>query len=141
MAATKSASVNDVTEAYLASLDIDNLPSPETMEADLLSQTCALFDIENASLPKGQKWQMPQTLFNMQVARLLSYCGNVVRIAAAGLQQDPSYDLIGVYVEDGEDAGTYVTDTARLRGEISRYNSLVSQKDAGSVRPRATSSR
>ena len=133
MAATKSATVNEVTETYLASLDLNNLPFPEVMESELLTQTCAVFEIENASLPKGQKWQMPQTLFNIQVARLLAYCGNVVRIAAAGLQQDPSYDLIGIYVSDGEDAGTYVTDPSRLRGEIAKYNRLVSQKDVDEI--------
>ena len=133
MSATISATIKDVTDSYLASLNLNNLPSPETMEAELLNQTCAVFEIENMQRPKGQKWKLPQTLFNIQTARLLAYCGKVVRIAAAGLQQDPSYDLIGVYSSSGNDEGTYVTDPTQLRGEIAKYNSLVSKKDVDEI--------
>ncbi|MCH5170711.1 MAG: DNA primase [Oscillospiraceae bacterium] len=133
MATTKSATVNEVTDSYLSSLDLNNLPPPETIEAELLSQTCAVFEIENMQRPKGQKWQMPQTLFNIQIARLLAHCENVVCIAAAGLGQNPVYDLIGIYMDSGKNEGTYVTDANSIRGVIAKYNSLVSQKDIDEI--------
>ena len=133
MSRTKSSTVNEVTDNYIASLDPNNLPPPAIMEAELIEQTCAVFEIENTQRPKGQKWSMPQTLFNIQIARLLSHCSHVVRIAAAGLQQNPAYDLLGIYMDDGENKGIYVTSPTQLRGEISKYNSLVTQKDVDEI--------
>lgn len=121
MAETMSATVTEVTDSYLASLNLNNLPPPEVRESELLRLTCSVFEVENSQFPKEQKWSMPKSLYNIQIARLLAYCDNVVCIAAAGRHQDSEYDLIGVYATEGDDEGTYVTDTAMLREKISRH--------------------
>ena len=51
MARTKSETIRQVTEEYLATLDVNNPPSPADVEGDILDNLKSAFDLEN-----GKSW-------------------------------------------------------------------------------------
>lgn len=70
MARTKEDTINEVTCAYLAQLDIKNLPSPEDIKADILDQMKSAFDLENTVKEKAEKWRIMDRLIPVQVAAI-----------------------------------------------------------------------
>ena len=59
MARTKLETIRQVTEEYLATLDVNNPPSPADVEGDILDNLKSAFDLENTLMQKmknGKSW-------------------------------------------------------------------------------------
>lgn len=119
-----------LTLDYLASLDMSALPVPDDITCGILLSVQNRFQLENTALPKGMKWPYPNRLTPMQIALILKTLYPIKRIAASGLNADPSYDILGLYVDRGEDEGTYTTDEYAFRRLIRQYCKYISVKDA-----------
>lgn len=112
-----------ITEDYLAQINRTNLPSPASIEADLLDLIHTAYEIENAAIPKGRpKWKLPLTLEFTQIAQILAALYPICKIETAGDNSDSEYDLLGIYQEDGPDAGIYVTSDEVFRKLARSYN-------------------
>ena len=58
---------------------------------------------------------------------------NIRRIAGGGLEQDANLDQLGVYTEDGENAGIYVVDDEQIQRMAKEINYLITDRDVKEV--------
>lgn len=109
MARTKNQIIDDTTDAYIENLDLDNPPTPEEIAIELVQKIEDQIVLENQLRSKGTGFKIPETLTFDQIASLMAALYPIARISCAGLSADTEYDLLAIYVPDGDDAGTYVT--------------------------------
>ena len=129
MAATKSATVVEVTDSYIATLNPNNLPADDAMEADLLNQTCAVFEIENTTRTSGTRWKIPDSLFPYQIMMLMFVRYHIANVAFAGLAKSARQDVLCVYMENGVSKGIYVEDMRFLIRAIQRFNANLTMRE------------
>lgn len=118
--------VRSQTSAYLADVDPASPPSPSTIEAELLEKINDEIEVHN--LGRSKKNQLPflKTLTFSQVADIMLHLHNICRIAPAGKNTDPDYDLVAMYMNNGVDAGIYVTSEDTFRTIARQYNYALS---------------
>ena len=119
---TRNQIIDETTDAYIASLDRNNLPSPETISIELVQKIQDAFDIENATKGKGSKFRAPDQLSFDQIAQFMAILFPIVRISCAGASADTAYDLLGLYMDSGPDEGTYVTSEEEFYKIARRFN-------------------
>ena len=119
---TRNQIIDETTDAYIASLNRQNLPSPETISIELVQQIQDTFDIENATKGKGSKFRAPDQLSFDQIAQFMAILFPIVRISCAGASADTAYDLLGLYMDSGPDEGTYVTSEEEFYKLARRFN-------------------
>ena len=130
---TRNQIITETTDEYIEQLDLDNPPSPEEIEQDLLSLIKFQFDAENAGRSKGAKMKPPETLNSWQIAKLMAVLYPIAKISCAGCNADPEYDLLAIYKEDGPDAGTYVTSEETLFRIALRFNVSTTTKELDEI--------
>lgn len=137
---TYASLIYTTTEAYLADMDMENHPSPETMEMELLAATNDAIRSYNNGAPdddgnfpdkkKGdERYKLLKTLQPVQIAMCMAKVDGAVRIATSGLNSDPDYDIVGIYQDMGKNEGIYVTSDDELRAKARKYNPIIQQKD------------
>lgn len=115
-----------VTTKYLAELDRDNIPSPLTIESELINGVNNEFVLENAARRPGNKIMLLHALTHRQIADIILRLHPVRRLAHGGLQGAPDLDVLVIGMTDGPNAGTYVIDESAIRSIARRYNSNIS---------------
>lgn len=90
---TEAQVLEDVTQEYIESLDITNLPSLYDMIGELMARTIDEYELENSVKAKGQKWPIPRDLQNIQIALMISAIYPICCIACAGYEADPAYGV------------------------------------------------
>lgn len=124
MARTKEDTINEVTCAYLAQLDIKNLPSPENIKADILDQMKSAFDLENTVKEKAEKWKIMDRLIPVQVAAITTTLYPVILLDmtnGAGKGSNANTSPLAIYQYDGENEGIYVGDEETLENIGNQY--------------------
>ena len=122
MGRTKNQIIDSATDTYIANLDLDNPPDPETIAAELIQEIEAQIILENQLRTKGTSFRIPENLSFDQIAQLMSILYPISRIACAGTNADSEYDLLAIYQTDGPDAGTYVTSEEALYKLARQFN-------------------
>ncbi|MBQ8934822.1 MAG: DNA primase [Oscillospiraceae bacterium] len=69
----------------------------------------------------------------IQIAMVMLKLHHVKRIAYAGLNADPEYDVLSVYLPDGDEQGIYVSDPAVFRRIITQYNYAVTNRGVNEI--------
>lgn len=114
MARTKSETIRQVTEEYLATLDVNNPPSPADVEGDILDNLKSAFDLENTVKAKNEKWKIMDKLIPVQVAIITVTLHPVILIdminGAGERSTSVNTSPLAIYQYDGEDEGIYVFD-------------------------------
>ncbi len=126
---TESQVLEDVTQEFLDSLDMKNLPTIYDAVSMLMSKTVDEYELENAVKPKNQRWPIQRDLQNVQIAMMIARLYLVCCIACAGYEADPEYDLLGVYMFDGENQGLYITDDTTIRRIIQNFKPNIKSTD------------
>lgn len=121
MAQTKDETLRETTAQYLAGINPVSPPDPATLQADLLADVQATFDLENAMRAKNMQWKIPDRLTQSQIADILIHLYPIVKIAYSGTDADKQYDELAMYQSEGEDAGIYVSDQEMFRTLIRQY--------------------
>lgn len=106
---------------YLDNLDLDNLPSPDVIEAELLKKLNDEFEFENTLKPNKQHWKILHELPNSVIATIILRLHYVRRVFFTGKTGGKNYDLM-MYQMDGEKKGTYVQDDDVMEKLIMAYN-------------------
>lgn len=114
---------------YLASLQGASRPTPQQIESDLLNMICTEIEDYNTLRPKTAKMRMPQALPAAAVAHVVKALWPVAKIPCAGKETDPAYDILGLYQEDGPDAGLYVTSDWVFRRLLRQFNFNATTRD------------
>ena len=130
---TEAQVLEDVTQEYIESLDITNLPSLYDMIGELMARTIDEYELENSVKAKGQKWPIPRDLQDIQIALMISAIYPICCIACAGYEADPAYDLLGVYMSEGDNRGLYVTDDTTIQRIIRQFRSNIRIADINEV--------
>lgn len=114
MARTKLETIRQVTEEYLATLDVNNPPSPADVEGDILDNLKSAFDLENTVKAKNEKWKIMDKLIPVQVAIITVTLHPVILIDMTNGAGEKSTSVntspLAIYQYDGEDEGIYVFD-------------------------------
>lgn len=127
MGRTKNQIIDEVTDAYIANLDMDNLPTPEEMSNELVNLVEDEIALENDVRGKGRKFKAPETLLFDQIAQLMAKIYPIARISCAGASADDSYDLLAIYMDSGVNEGTYSTSEDDIYKLAIRFNRRLSQ--------------
>ena len=106
---SKDECIRLITADYLNSDTFDTKSSPAVIQQELLQSMHDVFELHNMNADKGQKWQIPSSLFESQIADIVLKIYPICRIACAGENADADYDLLGLYQYDGPDKGIYIT--------------------------------
>lgn len=130
---TKNEVLREVTDRYIADLDLSNPPDPYTIERELLHTVKVEFDIENSTRDKFDKWKVPQTLTFAQIAVLMQALYPICRISCAGDRTNTEFDLLAVYETDGPNKGIYVTSEERFRQLARQFNYSLTSKDFSEI--------
>lgn len=127
---TRNHIISDTTAAYLDGLDMTAIPSKSDIALDIVTATNNAIELYNATVPKGgSKYQYITDLMPDQLAQVLTRLHHVCRIPCGGVNASPSMDLLGIYMEDGPDSGTYVTDDDNLKRVMRQYNPGLRMKE------------
>ena len=127
MGRTKNQIIDEVTDAYIANLDMDNLPTPEEMSNELVNLVEDEIALENDIRGKGRKFKAPETLLFDQIAQLMAKIYPIARISCAGASADDAYDLLAIYMDSGINEGTYSTSEDDIYKLAIRFNRRLSQ--------------
>lgn len=123
-----------VTRAYVDALEQGQDLEPEVVESELLDILINVIKLENQRTNVStEKIGLPKQLNHWQIARLLIKLHHVIRIAPMRGNHDQELDVIGVYVAEGEDAGTYSTEDTPWHNLARKYNSTLTQTDLREV--------
>lgn len=117
------------TTAYLAGIDPANPPTPRTIESDLLARVNDQLEIENLAHHRKNQQPYLKTLNHFQISAVLMHLHNICRIAPAGKNTDADYDLVAMYMNDGPDAGIYVTSEDTFRSIARQYNNSLTTNE------------
>lgn len=120
--ASLSQIIETTTADYLASLDHTQLPSPRQIEAELISKTNISLQRSNELRLNDEKFTKLRNLTFSQTAQILLSLHHVVKIAPAGKNTDPDYDLLALYSASGAFEGTYLTAEDDIRRVARLYD-------------------
>ena len=110
-------------------------PNRAKIKEDIVNQTRTAIGMQNALLSKGEKLRIPDRLANVQIARIIQRVEQVACISCEKRDVEESpFDLIGVYSDDGPNAGIYDTSDRTLNHLIFKYNRAAKAKDLEEVR-------
>lgn len=133
MARTRNETIRELTDDYLDNLDMDNLPSPADIEADLLEQITVAIMNYNSCANKDTKWRVPTTLLPSQIAAIMLKIYPIKCIACAGNNADSSYDLLSIYQEHGPNEGIYVTNEQIFNNIARQYNYAITSRELSEI--------
>jgi putative DNA primase/helicase len=134
MAVPQNEIIRSVTQNYLVDLDPRHAPAPSAVEKDLLDKVNAEFSIENNGRAPGNKIVLLKKLTNTQIAQIMLKLNRVVRIAPAGKNTDPDYDMLAIYCAEGDDEGIYLTSDSSFSRIARSYNYDLTTNDFKEVR-------
>ena len=144
-----SRTLNDViyetTVSYLKSLDKTNPPSPRTVEHELLTEINDVIALENMciptipmrdvdgnpifdkygnpkTIPLRKPWKNIDRLLPQQLAEIIMFFHNIVRIDTAETNVESEEDLLAVYCADGPNEGIYDINESTLYRIIKAYD-------------------
>lgn len=131
MARTMNQVIREVTLDYLKNdiPDVNNPPSPSTIESTILERLAVIFELENSKRQPGNRWRIMQKLNFMQIADIMAYLYRIVCVKTAGPSASSDFDLLAVYQTDGQDEGIYVTDTEVFRRIAKDYNYTITKSE------------
>ena len=106
MARTLNETIRICTETYLNQINVNNPPEPADIEAELVTlvkDACMLENQMRAQSGMGNKDKLipPKTLCPAQIASIMLKLYHIVRVKCGGVNADPSYDLLSIYMDSG----------------------------------------
>ena len=151
MGQTYNELIRTVTEDYLGGIDMDSIPSPETIENELLQATNNAIERynlgprdENAPIgaklkdaypdqkPPGERLKKLRELLPLQIALAIKWLHHAKLICWAADEGDGNYD-VGVYQSEGDAKGVYDTRSDNLTRLIRRYDATISKRNVDEV--------
>lgn len=122
------------TRAYFDTINLNDPPTPDVIEAQLLALVTSTLKIQNMSAESAiERHPLPRYLTHWQVAQLLLRLHHVIRIAPSSKDTDREYDLLAMYQASGPSRGIYTASEDDIRTTARRYNTQLSLKDFAEV--------
>ena len=118
--------LREVTLEYLDTLDASCPPDATVIETELLQEIRDVFELENSVKPKGEKWKVPSTLPASVIAEVLLKFYHFIRLS-------PSKDDLAIFMDEGDDAGLYVTHQDVFNRLVRRFNYSITSRERAEV--------
>lgn len=131
---SKHETIKFVTDAYLAQINSNNLPSADDMIADILDRTQNVFTNRNKTNPDKQKWKVLDHLEPSQISDVMLKVHRIVNIAGTGLDGESAYDILAVYMDNGKDKGIYISDEKEIDRLVQRYHYTIKKHELDEVK-------
>lgn len=125
-----------ITKVYLDQLDPDEYHVPEKIASELIGLIRNEFKAYNENALPRAKWQIPDGLNPALIGMTMLHVHTIKSINCAGINSEKDYDILGIYQENGENAGIYVSDETEIRNLIRRYNFTLDTKGIKEVMDR-----
>ncbi len=119
---TRNQIIEDVTENYISQLDKNNLPSPRTMEAELVTLINDSVMLANQVRAKEDKLRKLEALDHDTIAKLMLATNHIVCVNCDEENEDAEYDLLAIYKNDGCNNGTYRAESREFYEIAIQYN-------------------
>lgn len=126
---TRLSLIRKVTRECLQQMTPAELSSPEYVESTILETIQQRMDIENASRPSNHRWRALEALIPAQIADIIAFIYHVKKIMTSGTNTDADYTLLGIYQEEGEDKGIYLTSDEAFRKIARLYNYNLTKRE------------
>ena len=96
--------------------------TPQQIEGAILKETRQEFIFRNSVADKNDHWRLPTKLEPAQIAEAMTAIYTIKCINTTGSPVPTEQDPIGIYMESGPNAGTYVTDELTLQKIASEFD-------------------
>lgn len=117
---------DNILDAYLENIDVNNPPAPKTVTNELVTEIRKGIKAMNLILPKDERWTLPQSLDPSQIAKImlkLHRIYNITTVSTKGGKPNPELDMLAIYQEDGPNKGIYSSDNEAFKRIAKLYNS------------------
>ena len=131
MANTRDETIRQTTQAYLQTIDPDNLPDSDEITGEILDQCEQAIAQINST--RQTKWKVLHNLIPSQIADIILHCHKVVLIDYAGGETGKDMSVLGIYQDVGENEGIYVTDENVLRSFFRKYDYSITKREEDEV--------
>lgn len=125
---TRGEVIRAATENYLNSLNMTNLPAPEVIQENILTDVETALMVENAMRDKGNKFRIPHELLPVQIAMIFVKLYPIAKISSGMEKGVEDYDVLAIYQDSGPDEGIYVTDEKKINNLIRTYSFTANQR-------------
>lgn len=129
---TRSELIRQITADYIEDIKM-NPPAPADIQTQLLAKTNMAIDAENAGKPRNEQWRKNADLELSQISQIMLALYPIICVTCTGEHSDPAYDLLAVYVPEGENMGIYDTNEVTFRRIAKSYNRSLKQKDCEEI--------
>ena len=126
--------VKEVTDNYIDSLDVMNLPAVPEMVGQLYTSTNERLRMLNAGMPRGMTYRMTDTVTNYQVAALLAKTEVIALIQCSDRRNTSDPLPLGIYQRSGPAQGLYSLSEGDLDRLILKVRPGASEKDIREIR-------
>lgn len=130
---TRNQIIEDVTDAYIESLDLDNLPSPRVIEDELVTAINDGISLANEIRPKSDKIRKLEALDHHSIAKLMLATNCICKINCAKEDSDEEFDLLAIYKNEGYNEGTYRSEYRDFFEIATQYNPRLTNKQLKDV--------
>lgn len=114
--------LEEVLEEYINSLDMNNIPEPREIEAQLINNINDAIALENQIRPKGEKLRKLEVLDHDMIAKLMLATNSIVCVNCGDESNDIDKDMLAIYKADGINKGTYRCEFEEFKIIASKYN-------------------
>lgn len=129
MVHTRDEVIRVMTENYLNSLNMANLPAPDVIQENILAHVETALKTENAMRDKGDKFRYVHELLPAQIAMILVRLYPIVKISSSTAKGVTDYDVLAIYQESGPDEGIYLTNYTCFRNLIRTYSYTIKDNE------------
>lgn len=134
MANTYEETIENVTIASVdAALQSTKTVTPNELKGTIIANSRNEILIYNSIAQPGAKWKVPTELNSYQTAYILIHMHKVALIETGVSENNEDKLLLGIYVEDGDRKGTYVTTETQIRRIARQYKKSLTKKELGEI--------
>ncbi len=119
---SRSQALDMCVNSFLENNTIDAYSDPKDITEQVISLTQNEFRRHNETAPEGTKMSVPTDLTPAMIAKIMLRMYSIKNINCAGKGTDESYDILGIYQEDGPDKGIYISREKEIEKKISEFN-------------------
>ena len=106
---SRSHALDMCVNSFLNNNTIVAYSDPDAIVEQVISLTQNEFRRHNETAPEGTKMSIPKDLTPAMIAKIMLRMYSIKNINCAGKGTDESYDILGIYQEDGPDKGIYIS--------------------------------
>ena len=134
MARTYEETIFEATEdAINDALSQPVLPSPDEIKGNILDNSRNSVTMYNSIAQQGAKWKVPTELASFQVAEILLRLHKVALIETGAVENDSDKLLLGIYMDDGDNEGLYVTLESEIRRIARQYKRSLNRREVTEI--------